>query len=158
MKIWIDADAAPRDVRNIVFKASKRLGLKTFLVANHSLSVPPAYPLVSSILVPGGPDVADDHIVEHAEAGDLVVTHDIPLAARLVPEGITVLDIRGREHTIATIGERLSVRDFMESLRSTGVATSGPPAFGDKAKREFASALDRALTRMTRQNGGSAKQ
>ncbi len=154
MKIWIDADAAPRDVRNIVYRASKRLGLNTILVANQSLSIPPAYPLVSSIVVPGGPDVADDHIVEHAEAGDLVVTHDIPLAARLVPEGITVLDVRGREHTMNSIGERLSVRDFMESLRATGVATSGPPAFDAKAKREFASALDRALTRMVRQNGG----
>ena len=154
MKIWIDADAAPRDVRNIVYRASKRLGLATFLVANQSLDVPPAYPMVSAILVSGGPDVADDHIAEHAEAGDLVVTHDIPLAARLVPEGVVVLDVRGREHTQASIGERLSVRDFMENLRATGVATSGPPAFDARAKREFASALDRALTRMMRQNGG----
>ncbi len=154
VKIWIDADAAPRDVRDVVYRASKRLDIKTFLVANQALSVPPAYPLVSAILVPGGPDVADDHIAEHAEAGDLVVTHDIPLAARLVPEGVVVLDVRGREHTIASIGERLSVRDFMESLRSTGVATSGPPAFDARAKREFASALDRTLTRMMRQNGG----
>jgi len=153
VKIWIDADAAPRDVRQVVYRAAKRLGLDTILVANQSLSVPPAYPMVSSVLVPGGPDVADDHIAEHAEAGDLVVTHDIPLAARLVPKGVVVLDIRGREHTIDSIGERLSVRDFMESLRATGVATSGPPAFDARAKREFASALDRALTRMTRSNG-----
>jgi uncharacterized protein YaiI (UPF0178 family) len=153
VKIWIDADAAPRNVRDVVYRASRRLGLETILVANQSLSVPPAYPLVTSVVVPGGADVADDHIVEYAEAGDLVVTHDIPLAARLVPEGITVLDVRGREHTMNSIGERLSVRDFMESLRSTGVATSGPPAFDAKAKREFASALDRALTRMVRQNG-----
>jgi len=157
VKIWIDADAAPRDVRDVVYRASKRLGLNTCLVANQSLFIPPAYPLVTSVVVPGGADVADDHIVEYAEAGDLVVTHDIPLAARLVPRGITVLDIRGREHTIASIGERLSVRDFMESLRSTGVATSGPPAFDARAKREFASALDRALTRMMRQNGGSVE-
>ncbi len=153
MKIWIDADAAPRAVRDIVYRAAKRLGLNAFLVANQSLSVPPAYPNVSSILVPGGPDVADDHIVEHAEAGDLVVTQDIPLAARLVPEGVVVLDVRGTEHTLNSIGERESIRDFMESLRSTGVATSGPPPFDDRAKREFASALDRALTRMTRNNG-----
>lgn len=153
MKIWIDADAAPRAVRDIVYRAAKRLDLEAVLVANQSLSVPSTYPMVSSILVPGGADVADDHIVAHAEPGDLVVTHDIPLAARLVPEGVVVLDVRGTEHTMNTIGERESIRDFMESLRSTGVATSGPPPFDARAKREFASALDRALTRMTRENG-----
>lgn len=153
MKIWIDADAAPRDVRDIVYRAAKRLGLDACLVANQSLSVPPAYPNVSSVLVPGGPDVADDHIVDNAEPGDLVVTQDIPLAARLVPEGVVVLDVRGTEHTLNSIGERESIRDFMETLRSTGVATSGPPPFDARAKREFASALDRALTRMTRDNG-----
>jgi uncharacterized protein YaiI (UPF0178 family) len=153
MKIWIDADAAPRAVRDIVYRAAKRLDLEAFLVANQSLSVPPAYPMVSSVLVAGGPDMADDHIVEHSEPGDLVVTHDIPLAARLVPEGVVVLDVRGTEHTMNSIGERESIRDFMERLRSTGVATSGPPPFDSRAKRDFASALDRALTRMTRGNG-----
>jgi uncharacterized protein len=154
VRIWIDADAAPRAVREIVYRAAKRLGLETILVANQSLSEPPAYPMVSSVRVDGGPDVADDHIAEHAKAGDLVVTHDIPLAARLVPEGVVVIDVRGQEHTRVSMGERLSVRDFMETLRSTGVATSGPPAFDARAKREFAGGLDRALTRMARQNGG----
>jgi len=153
VRIWIDADAAPRAVRDVVYRAAKRLGLDTFLVANQTLAVPPAYPMVTSVLVPGGPDVADDHIAENARKGDLVITHDIPLAARLVPEGVVVLDVRGTEHTLDSIGERLSVRDFMESLRSTGVTTGGPPAFDARAKREFASALDRALTRMMR-NGG----
>lgn len=153
MRIWIDADAAPRAVRDIVYRAAKRLDLDAFLVANQSLAVPPAYPMVSFVLVPGGPDIADDHIVDNAEPGDLVVTQDIPLAARLVPEGVVVLDVRGTEHTMNSIGERESIRDFMESLRSTGVATSGPPPFDARAKREFASALDRALTRMTRNNG-----
>ncbi len=151
MRIWIDADAAPSDVREVVYRAAKRLGLDTILVANQSLSVPPAYPMVSAIRVDGGPDVADDHIAQHAAPGDLVVTQDIPLAARLVPEGVVVLDVRGMEHTKESIGERLSVRDFMESLRSTGVTTSGPPAFDARAKREFAAGLDRALTRMARQ-------
>ena len=154
MRIWIDADAAPRDVREVVYRAAKRLGLDTILVANQSLSVPPAYPMVSAIRVDGGPDVADDHIAQHAAPGDLVVTQDIPLAARLVPEGVVVLDVRGMEHTKESIGERLSVRDFMESLRSTGVTTSGPPAFDARAKREFAAGLDRALTRMVRQDRG----
>ena len=154
MRIWIDADAAPRDVREVVYRAAKRLGLDTILVANQSLSVPPAFPMVSAIRVDSGPDGADDHIAQLAAPGDLVVTHDIPLAARLVPEGVVVLDVRGMEHTKESIGERLSVRDFMESLRSTGVTTSGPPAFDARAKREFAAGLDRALTRMVRQNRG----
>ena len=152
MRIWIDADAAPREVKEVVYRAAKRLGLDTILVANQSMTVPPAYPMVSAVRVDGGPDVADDHIAENATAGDLVVTQDIPLAARLVPEGVVVLDVRGTEHTEATIGERLSVRDFMESLRSSAVATSGPPPYDARAKRQFASALDRALTRMTRES------
>ena len=117
VKIWIDADAAPRDVREVVYRAAKRLGLDTILVANQSLDVPRAYPMVTSVRVDGGPDIADDHIVENAESGDLVVTQDIPLAARLVPEGIVVLDVRGREHTIEAMGERLSIREFMENLK-----------------------------------------
>ena len=153
VKIWIDADAAPRDVREVVYRAAKRLGLDTILVANQSLDVPPAYPMVTSVRVDGGPDIADDHIAENAVSGDLVVTQDIPLAARLVPEGVVVLDVRGREHTIEAMGERLSIREFMENLRSTGVTTSGPPPFDARAKREFAAGLDRALTRMTRHNG-----
>ena len=153
MRIWIDADAAPREVKEIIYRAAKRLGLDTILVANQAMTVPPAYPMVSATRVDGGPDVADDHIVEHARPGDLVITQDIPLAARLVSEGVVVLDVRGTEHTEGTIRERLSVRDFMESLRSSGVATSGPPPFDARAKRRFASALDRALTRMTRQQG-----
>lgn len=150
MKIWIDADAAPRDVKEIVFRASKRLGIETILVANMRLDTPPGLPLVSAVRVNGGPDVADLHIAEHAEPGDLVVTQDIPLAAVLVPRGICVLDVRGDEHTDETIGERLSIRDFMERARSHGIQTSGPPPFDARAKQHFASALDRALTRLQR--------
>ncbi len=150
MRIWIDADAAPRDVKEIVFRAAKRLDIETILVANMHLQTPPGNPLVSAVWVDGGPDVADQHIVNHAEPGDLVVTQDIPLAAQLVPRAIVVLDPRGDEHTEETIGERLSVRDFMEKLRSTGMQTGGPPPFDARAKQAFASALDRALTRLTR--------
>jgi uncharacterized protein YaiI (UPF0178 family) len=148
MRIWIDADAAPREVRDVVYRAAKRLDLEVILVANQALSIPPAYPLVSAVRVDGGPDEADDHIAAHAACGDLVVTQDIPLAARLVPEGVVVIDVRGTEHTAETIGNRLSVRDFMEDLRSSGVVTGGPPPFDAKSKREFAGGLDRALTRM----------
>lgn len=150
LRIWIDADAAPRDVKEVVFRAAKRLGLETILVANTHLQTPPGLPLVRAVWVDGGPDVADAHIAEHAAPGDLVVTQDIPLAALLVPRGVVVLDVRGEEHTEETIGERLSVRDFMEKVRSTGLQTGGPPPFDARAKQAFASALDRALTRLQR--------
>ena len=150
MKIWIDADATPRDVKEIVFRAAKRLGIETVLVANKRLDTPPGNPLISSVQVAGGPDVADQHIVDHAATGDLVVTQDIPLAALLVPKGMVVLDPRGEEHTEETIGERLSIRDLMESFRGAGVVTGGPAPFSNRDKQAFASALDRALTRMQR--------
>lgn len=148
MKIWVDADAAPRDVKELVLRASRRLRLETVLVANQRLQVPAGHPHVSAVWVDGGPYVADQHIVEHAERGDLVVTQDIPLAAVLVPNGIVVLDPRGEEHTMETIGERLSIRDFMEQARTAGVVTGGPPPFDARAKQAFAAALDRALTRL----------
>lgn len=148
MKIWIDADATPRDVKEIVFRAAKRLGIETVLVANQGLLPPPGNPFVTAIRVDGGPDIADRHIVAHAVAGDLVVTQDIPLAAELVPKQIAVLDPRGDEHTADTIGERLSMRDLMDNLRLTGAMTGGPPPYDARAKQAFASALDRTLTRL----------
>ena len=148
MKIWIDADATPRDVKDIVFRAAKRLHIEAVLVANLRLSPPPGNPMVRAVQVDGGADVADRHIVDHAEAGDLVVTQDIPLAALLVPKRIAVLDPRGDEHTPETIGERLAMRDLMDSLRMAGGTTGGPPPYDARAKQAFASALDRTLTRL----------
>lgn len=150
MTIWIDADATPRDVKEVVFRASKRLGIPVILVANAHLRPPPGYPLVSAVWVNGGADVADQHIAAEAVAGDLVVTQDIPLAALLVPKRVVVLDPRGDEHTEQTIGERLSIRDFMEQARMDGIVTGGPPPFDARAKQAFASALDRVLTRLRR--------
>lgn len=119
-------------------------------MANQRLEVPAGNPLVRAVRVDGGADVADQYIAEHAQPGDLVVTQDIPLAAVLVPREIAVLDPRGTEHTEDTIGERLSVRDFMEALRMAGTVTSGPPPFDGRARKSFAHALDRVLTRLTR--------
>jgi uncharacterized protein YaiI (UPF0178 family) len=150
MTLWIDADAAPRDVKDICFRASERLGLATVLVANQRLQVPPGYPHLSVVRVEGGPDVADRYIAEHAAAGDVAVTADIPLAAVLVPQGIVVLDPRGEEYTVESIGERLSVRNFMDGLRGAGVETGGQVAYGSREKQTFANALDRALTRAIR--------
>jgi len=151
VKIWIDADAAPRDVKELVFRAGKRLGLPTVLVANKHLRVPPGHDHVTTVWVDGGPDVADAHIAEHAAPGDLVITQDIPLAALLVPRGVAVLDPRGDEHTEETIGERLSIRDAMDQLRTAGVVTGGPPPYDARAKQAFAAALDRTLTRLLRE-------
>ncbi len=150
MRIWIDADAAPRDVKELVFRAAKRLAIETVLVANQRLETPPGNPFVSAVRVDGGADVADQYIASHAGAGDLVVTQDVPLAALLVPAQVAVLDPRGEEHTSETIGERLSVRDFMDQARMAGVVTGGPAPYDARAKQAFAAALDRVLTRLQR--------
>lgn len=148
MKIWIDADAAPRPVKELVYRAAKRLEISTVLVANQYLQPPLGNPFVTSVRVEGGPDIADEYIAANAQSGDLVVTQDIPLAALLVPKGAVVLDPRGDEHTVDSIGERLSMRDFMDQLRSAGAVTGGPAPYDARAKQAFASALDRALTRL----------
>lgn len=137
-------------MKELVFRAAKRFQLETVLVANQRLSTPIGNPHVSSVWVDGGPDVADQYIVDNAAAGDLVVTQDIPLAALLVPMQVAVLDPRGDEHTAATVGERLSIRDFMEEARSAGIVTGGPPPYDAQARQAFANALDRVLTRLTR--------
>ena len=150
MKLWLDADAAPRDVKDICLRASDRLKIETILVANLRLQLPPGYPNVSAVRVDGGPDVADRYIADHATAGDVAVTADIPLAAILVPNGVIVIDPRGEEYTAESIGERLSVRNFMDGLRGAGVETGGHAAYGAREKQAFANALDRALTRALR--------
>jgi len=150
MKLWLDADATPRDVKEICLRASHRLALEVLLVANQRVQIPPGYVHASAVRVDGGPDVADRYIAEHANAGDVAVTADIPLAALLVPKGVTVLDPRGEEYSAESIGERLSVRNFMESLRGAGVETGGHAPYGTREKQAFANALDRALTRALR--------
>lgn len=150
MKLWLDADAAPRDVKEVCYRASERLSLETVLVANQRLQLPPGYPHLSAVRVDGGPDVADAYIAEHAVAGDVAVTADIPLAALLVPKGVVVIDPRGDEYTTESIGERLSVRNFMDSLRGAGVETGGHASYGPREKQAFANALDRALARALR--------
>jgi len=150
MKLWLDADAAPRDVKEVCYRASERLKLETVLVANQRLQLPLGYVYLSAIRVDGGPDVADRYIAEHASSGDVAVTADIPLAALLVPNGVVVIDPRGEVYTTESIGERLSVRNFMDGLRGAGVETGGHAAYGAREKQAFANALDRALTRALR--------
>ncbi|MDZ7778771.1 MAG: YaiI/YqxD family protein [Gemmatimonadota bacterium] len=153
MRIWVDADAAPGDVKDIVARASLRLEIPAVLVANQRLQTPANNPFVTAERVAGGPDAADDHIAEAAAPGDLAITADIPLAARLVEKGVVTLDPRGEEYTASNIGERLSIRDFMDGLRATGVETGGPNAYGQKEKQAFAAAFDRTLTRLLRNRG-----
>ena len=150
MKLWLDADAVPRDVKDVCFRASERLKLETILVANQRVMLPAGYAHLSAVRVDGGPDVADRYIDEHATAGDVAVTADIPLAALLVPKGIVVIDPRGEEYTAEIIGERLSVRNFMDGLRGAGVETGGHAAWGPREKQAFANSLDRVLTRSLR--------
>jgi uncharacterized protein YaiI (UPF0178 family) len=153
MKLWLDADAAPRDVKEVCYRASDRLKLETVLVANQRLQLPLGYTHLSAVRVDGGPDVADRYIAERATAGDVVVTADIPLAAILVPKGVVVIDPRGEVYTEESIGERLSVRNFMDGLRGAGVETGGHAAWGPREKQAFSNALDRALTRALRTRG-----
>lgn len=147
MKIWIDADACPRAVKEIVFRASLRLQIPVCLVANMELTKHHTR-LITSVVVPGGLDVADDYIADHAEPADLVITADIPLAARIVKMGGIALDPRGEPYTDDNIGERLALRDLMQGLRDDGQNLGGPAQFGPKDRQRFASALDRILTRM----------
>jgi len=150
MRIWVDADAAPRDVKEVVFRAARRLEIPVVLVANLQLSAPFDHPFVSTVRVKGGPDVADRHIAAHAEPGDLAVTADIPLAARLVEKEVAAIDPRGHEYTPDNVGDRLAMRDLMDGLRGAGEVTGGPRAYGPKDRQAFAATLDRALTRLRR--------
>ena len=151
MKVWIDADAAPREVKEIVFRAAKRLSVETVLVANQWLTAPPGNPFVAAVRVDGGLDVADRHIAEHAEPGDVAITADIPLAARLVEKQVTVIDPRGDEYTEENVGERLAVRDLMDGLRGAGLLEpGGPRPYSPKDRQAFSATLDRVLTRALR--------
>lgn len=158
MTIWVDADATPNDVKDVIYRAALRLEIPTVLVANQRLVTPVNNPHVSTILVAHGPDVADSHIVDASSKGDVAITADIPLAAALVEQGVQVLDHRGEEYTPENVRERLSVRDFMDSLRGTGVETGGPKAFSAKDKRAFADALDRTLTASLRKQARARKR
>ncbi|MFZ1493616.1 MAG: YaiI/YqxD family protein [Candidatus Competibacter denitrificans] len=146
MKIWIDADACPGPVKEMVFRASRRLGIAVTLVANRQL-FSGASPLITAVSVEQTLDAADHYLVQHAERGDLVITADIPLAARLVAGGMAVLNPRGEAYTVENIRERLSLRDFKEALRAAGAVTGGPAPYHDRDKRAFANALDRWLAK-----------
>jgi len=146
MKILIDADACPKVIKEILFRVADRRQIHTTLVANKLLYCPPS-PFIHALQVPAGFDVADNKIVEMTEAGDLIITADIPLAAEVIAKGGHVLNPRGELYSKDSIKERLAMRDFMDVLRSSGVETGGPAALSQKDRQTFANQLDRFLAR-----------
>jgi uncharacterized protein len=145
MKVWVDADACPVVIKEILYKAADRTGVQTTLVANQIMQIP-ASPHLAFILVGKGADVADREIVKRLEVGDLVITADIPLAADVIEKGGHALNPRGEMYSSDNIRSRLSMRDFMDSLRADGVDTGGPPALNKGDRQAFANKLDSFLS------------
>ena len=146
MKIWVDADACPAVIKDILYRAANRAQVPLTLIANQMLRVPPS-PWIRALQVPAGFDVADQRIAQEAQPGDLVITADVPLAAEVVARGVTVLDPRGELLDTSNIQARLTLRNFMEGLRSSGVETGGPASFSAADRQAFANQLDRFLAR-----------
>ena len=151
MSIWVDADACPVVVKEILFRAAERTGVQLTLVANQPMHTPSSSN-INTLQVPQGFDVADDEIVKRLNAGDLVITGDIPLAAEVIAKGGHALSPRGEMHTTENIRARLNMRDFLDTMRSSGVEMGGgPAAFSQRDKQAFANALDRFLTKHANQ-------
>ena len=146
MKIWVDADACPVAVKDILFRAAERVRVAVILVANQPLSTPKSS-YIKTLQVPQGFDVADDEIVKGIAAGDLVITSDIPLAAEVIAKGGQALSPRGELHTTENIRARLNMRDFLDTMRASGADTGGPAAFSQRDRQAFANCLDRILTK-----------
>ena len=146
MKIWVDADACPGVIKDILYRAAERTAIEVVLVANQLIRVPPS-PYIRAMQVPSGFDVADNEIVKRVATGDLVVTADIPLAAEVIAKGGHALNPRGELYTTQTIRARLNMRDFMDTLRSSGIHTGGPAALNQSDRKAFADSLDRLLSK-----------
>lgn len=147
MKIWVDADACPVAVKEILYRAANRTRIELTLIANQMLRVPPS-PWIKALQVPAGFDVADQKIAQEVVAGDVVVTADVPLAALVIAKGAVVIDPRGELLDKGNIQERLSMRNFMESLRNSGIETGGPASLSSADRQTFANQLDRLLSRV----------
>jgi uncharacterized protein YaiI (UPF0178 family) len=143
-RIWVDADACPKVIKEILFRAADRVGVRVTLVANQPIQVPRS-PHVRSVQVTAGFDVADNYIVQQAQAGDLVITADIPLAAEVIAKGCLALNPRGELYTTENVRQRLNMRDFLDTLRGSGIDTGGPAALSQGDRMAFANQLDRFL-------------
>ena len=148
MKIWVDADACPVVIKDILYRAAQRTNVQLTLVANQSIQIPASHH-INFIQVKQGFDVADNEIVKRVESGDLVITSDIPLAADVIEKGGIALSPRGELYTAENIRARLNMRDFMETLRSSGVNTGGPPALNQSDRKTFANHMDQFLAKHT---------
>lgn len=144
MQIWIDADACPNVIKEVLYRAAERTAMPVTLVANQPLKTPPST-FIRTLQVAAGFDVADNEIVRRCEKGDLVITADIPLAAEVIAKGAMALNPRGERYTPDTIRERLNIRDFMDTLRSSGIQTGGPNAMNQRDRQQFANELDKWL-------------
>ena len=144
MAIWVDADACPNVIKEILFRAADRTQTPLTLVANQNIRVPPSR-FIRSVRVAAGFDVADNEIVRLCEAGDLVITADIPRAAEVLAKGAAAINPRGERYTEATIRERLTMRDFMDTLRASGIQTGGPDSLSQRDRQQFAAQLDKWL-------------
>jgi uncharacterized protein YaiI (UPF0178 family) len=144
MQIWVDADACPNVIKEVLFRAAERTGMMVTLVANQIIRTPPSK-FLRTLRVEAGFDVADNEIVKRTESGDLVITADIPLAAEVIEKGGVALNPRGERYTTETIKERLNMRDFMDTMRASGVQTGGPPALNQRDRQQFANELDKWL-------------
>lgn len=149
MSIWVDADACPNVIKEVLYRAADRTQTTVTFVANQFLRVPPS-PYLRTLQVPAGFDVADNEIVRRAEPGDLVITADIPLAAEIIEKGAAALNPRGERYSEATIRERLAMRDFMDTMRASGVQTGGPAAMSPRDRQQFANELDSWLRQQKR--------
>lgn len=149
MRVWIDADACPRPARDQVVKFALKRGFEVVLVAGQPVARP-GFTCVRLIVVPSGRDAADDHLVEHAVPGELVICSDVPLADRLVKKGVSALDPRGREFDERNMGDKLATRNLFADLREQGQMGGGQAAYGERDRQAFANALDRILTRLMR--------
>jgi hypothetical protein len=147
MKIWVDADACPVVIKEILFKAAERTEVELTLVANQAMRVPTSR-FIHSLQVASGFDVADNEIVKRLSGGDLVITGDIPLAAEVIEKGGLALNPRGELYTVENIKARLNIRDFLDTLRGSGIDTGGPPALSQADRKKFADHLDRILANM----------
>ncbi len=148
MRIWIDADACPGEIKELLYRAARRRKIQVTLVANQALRTP-ASEFIDSVIVPGGMNIADRHIVDSLQPGDLVITADVPLAADVVAKGGQALDPRGQLYTEANIGERLAVRNLLDELRGGGFVGGGPSNFSSRDRQAFANQLDRWLAKVT---------
>ncbi|MCU1793195.1 YaiI/YqxD family protein [Pectobacterium polaris] len=147
MQIWVDADACPNVIKEVLFRAADRTQTQITLVANQTIKVPPSR-FIRTLRVSAGFDVADNEIVQRVEVGDLVITADIPLASEVIEKGGIALNPRGERYTPDTIRERLNMRDFMDTMRASGIQTGGPSALNQRDRQQFANELDKWLQQL----------